>query len=191
MDKNVLKQFKNIPTLKTERLVLRKMERADLEDVFAYASDPKVSEFLLWSVHPNKGYTKAYLALLQKRYAQSEFYDWGIEFDGHIVGTVGFTSFSIEHGIGEVGYVLSSSVWGKGIASEALARIMEYGFCELGLNRIEARFMVENAKSETVLKRAGFTHEGVIRDGVYAKGKYRDVALYSILRSEFFKSSVK
>ena len=191
MDKNVLKRFKNIPTLKTERLVLRKMERADLEDVFAYASDPKVPEFLLWSVHPNKGYTKAYLALLQKRYAQSEFYDWGIEFDGHIVGTVGFTSFSIEHGIGEVGYVLSSSVWGKGIASEALARIMEYGFCELGLNRIEARFMVENAKSETVLKRAGFTHEGVIRDGVYAKGKYRDVALYSILRSEFFKSSVK
>ena len=191
MDKNVLKRFKNIPTLKTERLVLRKIERADLEDVFAYASDPKVPEFLLWSVHPNKGYTKAYLALLQKRYAQSEFYDWGIEFDGHIVGTVGFTSFSIEHGIGEVGYVLSSSVWGKGIASEALARIMEYGFCELGLNRIEARFMVENAKSETVLKRAGFTHEGVIRDGVYAKGKYRDVALYSILRSEFFKSSVK
>ena len=191
MDKNVLKRFKNIPTLKTERLVLRKIERADLEDVFAYASDPKVPEFLLWSVHPNKGYTKAYLALLQKRYAQSEFYDWGIEFDGHIVGTVGFTSFSIEHGIGEVGYVLSSSVWGKGIASEALARIMEYGFCELGLNRIEARFMVENAKSETVLKRAGFTHEGVIRDGVYSKGKYRDVALYSILRSEFFKSSVK
>ncbi len=191
MDKNVLKRFKNIPILKTERLVLRKMERSDLEDVFAYASDPKVPEFLLWSVHPNKGYTKAYLALLQKRYAQGEFYDWGIDFNGHIVGTVGFTSFSVEHGIGEVGYVLSSSVWGKGIASEALARIMEYGFCELGLNRIEARFMVENVKSENVLKRAGFTPEGVIRDGVYAKGKYRDVALYSILRSEFFKSSVK
>ena len=191
MDKQLLKRFKNIPTLKTERLILRRIERSDLEDVFAYASDPKVPEYLLWSVHPSRAYTKAYLALLQKRYALGEFYDWGIEYNGHIVGTVGFTSFSPEHSIGEVGYVLSSKVWGKGIASEALAKIMEYGFLELGLNRLEARFMVGNDKSKSLLLRSGFSAEGVIRSGVFAKGDYKDVELYSILRSEYFKSEAK
>ena len=50
--------FKNIPTLKTERLILRKISKNDLDDIFEYSSDPEISRFLLWSAHENKRVTK-------------------------------------------------------------------------------------------------------------------------------------
>jgi len=187
MKKHDFKRFVNIPTLRTERLVLRKIVPTDIDDVYEYASDTRVSEFLLWSPHPTKGYTKAYLSLLAKRYRAGDFYDWGIELDGKMIGTVGFTSFSIENNVGEIGYVLSSKCWGMGIASEAVKRILEFGFCELLLNRIEAKFMAENEKSRKLLDKLGFNYEGEMKEAVYAKDRYRNVGISALTRGEYLK----
>ena len=187
MKKADLKKFINIPTLKTERLTLRKITNKDLLDVFEYASDGRVSEYLLWSPHPDKSYTKAYLSLLTKKYKAAEFYDWGIEYGGKLIGTCGFTSFSIEHNVGEIGYVLSSKFWGLGIASEAVRRILEFGFEELKLNRIEAKFMAENDKSRNLLDKLGMVYEGKMKEAVFAKGIYRDVCISAITLAEYRK----
>ena len=183
-----LKLFVNIPTIHSERLTLRRIKPGDLEDVYEYASDSSVSEFLLWSPHPTMGYTKAYLAHLQKRYRACDFYEWGIEFEGKMIGTVGFTSFSIEHNVGEIGYVLSSKYWGMGIGTEAVKRILEFGFEELLLNRIEAKFMAENIKSRTLLEGLGFNYEGNLKEAVYSKGMYRDVGICALTRSEYLRN---
>ena len=69
----VLKQFelfKNIPTIETERLRLRKIQPSDAENVYEYASRPLVSEFLLWYPHENLDYTRNYLARIKKEYAR-------------------------------------------------------------------------------------------------------------------------
>ncbi len=182
-----LKKFIKIPNLYTDRLRLRKLYYSDFEDVFKYASDTSVTEYLLWSPHPDRGYTKRYLALIEKKYRLGEFYDWGVELNGRIIGTCGFTSFTVEHNIGEIGYVLGKQYWGLGIAAEAARRVIAFGFEELSLNRIESKFMIGNERSLRVLQKCGMKLEGVMKEAVYAKGKYRDVGISSITAKEYYK----
>lgn len=61
MDKDKLGIFAKIPTLETERLILRRMKPSDSEDMFEYASRPEVSEYLLWLPHTTQRFTKNYL----------------------------------------------------------------------------------------------------------------------------------
>lgn len=187
MEINDLKRFIYIPTLTLGKIKLRRILKTDIDDVFEYASDPATSEFLLWSPHPDKAYTKKYLEHLDKRYRRGEFYDWGIEYEGKLIGTCGFTSFSIENNSAEIGYVLNKRYWGLGIAREVARMVIEYGFSELMLNRIEAKYMIENEASRRVMEKCLMTSEGILRSAIYSKNSYRDIGVYSILRDEYFK----
>ena len=78
MDKDKLGIFAKIPTLETERLILRRMKPSDSEDMFEYASRPEVSEYLLWLPHTTQRFTKNYLHFLQTQYMTKNFYDWAV-----------------------------------------------------------------------------------------------------------------
>ena len=188
MERADLKRFIKIPTLKTERLTLRRIKRTDISDVFEYASDKRVSTYLLWSPHESPSFTKRYLSYVDYRYKKGEFYDWGIEYNGHIIGTVGFTRFSLDNNSAEIGYVLSSKFWGIGIATEAVKRILEYGFFDLSLNRIEAHYMIGNDASRRVMDKCRANFEGIMKEAVFAKSKYHDVAVMAITRGEYLKN---
>ena len=183
---NKLDFFKNIKPLYTERLILRRINKSDLSDVFEYASDPRTSEYLLWSPHPNVAYTKAYLQRVDKLYKSGRFYDFAITLKdtGKMIGTVGFTSADAFNSSLEIGYVLNFKYHGRGIATEAVRRIIEFGFCELNFNRIEAKFMVENSKSRDLLRRLGFKAEGILREAVKKEGQFRSCEIYSLLKSD-------
>lgn len=180
-----LLRFKNVEPLTSERLILRRLKPGDDKDVYAYASDDRVTRYLLWNSHKTIYDTRAYLRYLERKYRRAEVYDWGIEYDGRIVGTCGFTCFSIENNSAEIGYVLGVDYWGLGIAREALKRVIEYGFSELSLNRIEGRFLSDNVRSLSVMEKCGMSMEGISRSKIFVKGKYRDVGTCSILRSEY------
>ena len=87
--------------------------------------------------------------------------------------------------------MLNPDFWGRGFAFEAAARVLEFGFEELLLQRIEARFMQGNEASLNVMKKLGMTFEGYHRDSVYAKGKYRTVGYCAVTREEFLSDSKK
>ena len=180
-----LKIFKDIPTLYTDRLILRKITKADLADVYEYASDPLVSRYLLWSPHTDVGYTRLYLKTIASKYRRGEFFDWGIEYNGKMIGTCGFTSFNLYDNSAEIGYVLNSSYWYLGIAKEAAKRIIDFGFNVLSLNRIEARFISSNIHSRRVAEKIGMTYEGEHKASVYAKGAYVDVGVCAIIVDNF------
>lgn len=179
--------FSHLPELTTERLTLRKVLVADTADMYEYASRSDVTEFLTWNPHPDRLYTKEYLQYLGGRYAAGMFYDWAIVYepDFKMVGTCGFTSFNCSSDSAEVGYVLNPSYWGLGIATEALRRVLKFGFEELGLHRIEAKFIEGNERSLQVMKKVGMTFEGVCREGMLIKGEYRNIGVCSILISEW------
>ena len=187
MNKRDLKRFIKIPTLYTERLVLRRIKASDVDDIYSYARDPRVSEYLLWSPHPDKAYTRSYYAIVDKKYKCAEFYDWAIEYEGRMIGTCGFTCFDIYNNKGEVGFVLNRDFWGVGIATEALERIIEFGFRELRLHCLEARVMVGNSASRAVLEKCGFMKEGVLREAVFAHGEYKDVLVLGVTERDFKK----
>lgn len=189
----IYRVFSHLPELTTERLTLRKMLVADTADMYEYASRPDVTEYLTWNPHPDRIYTKEYLQYLGGRYAAGMFYDWAIVYepDCKMVGTCGFTSFNCSSDSAEVGYVLNPSYWGLGIATEALLRVMRFGFEELKLHRIEAKFIQGNDRSLQVMKKVGMTFEGTCREGMLIKGVYQNIGICSILESEWNEKQKK
>ena len=184
MTKKNLNIFRNIPTLKTDRLVLRKIKMEDLSDVHEYASDPIVPRYLLWYPHKTLSFTKAYLKYLQKLYSKGKFYDWGIEFNGKMVGTVGFTSFDFKSNSAEIGYVLGREYWGQGIATEAVREILKFAFETLDLSLICAMFLPENVQSRRVLEKCNFNYSE--KKSFLVKEEYRDVEIYSLSKEAFY-----
>jgi len=184
----IYRVFSNIPELVTERLVLRKMLVRDTDDMYEYARRADVTRYLTWSPHPDRTYTRDYLEYISTRYAAGEFYDWAVTDakTGKMIGTCGFTRFDYASNCGEVGYVLNPRYWGQEYALEALMAVLEFGFEILKLNRIEARHMEGNEASRRVMEKAGMTYEGTLRGLLYLRGEYRNVSVYSILRSEFY-----
>ena len=184
---DICKIFANIPTIRTERLILRKIKGDDIEDMYEYSCNARVTEFLTWSPHPDKTYTLEYISYLQSRYRSGDFYDWAVVLkdSGKMIGTCGFTRFDYVNNSAEIGYVLNPSYHGKGIATEAVNKVLEFGFERLSLNRIEGRYMVENTASRRVMEKCGMVFEGVRREGMLIKGKYRNIGVCSILKNEF------
>lgn len=70
---------------------------------------------------------------------------------------------------------------------EAGDLVRQYAFDELQVNRYTASCMVEHKVSRMILEVCGYTLEGVQREAIYKDGKYHDVCLYSLLRSEYYK----
>ena len=181
------KIFSKMPVLETERLVLRAMRVSDAEDMYDYAKEESVTEYLLWSPHNSFFYTKDYLQYIQSRYAVGDFYDWALveKNSGKMIGTCGFTSFDLFNNSAEVGYVLNKEFWGQGIACEALDEVIRFGFEELLLHRIEAKFAYENKNSLKVMEKCNMQFEGVLRSSVMLKGSYTDIGICSILGEEY------
>lgn len=179
--------FSKIPQIETERLLLRKLVPSDSEDMYEYSRLPSVTEYLLWEPHPDEDYTYRYLCYVQTQYRSGDFYDWAVTLkqSGKMIGTCGFTSFDLPNGRGEVGYVLNPDVWGRGIAAEAVMAVLEFGFVQLGLERIEAKYIFGNDQSRRVMEKCGMTFEGVLRSYMQIKDRYRDIGFCSILRGEF------
>jgi Acetyltransferases, including N-acetylases of ribosomal proteins len=178
--------FKGTPQLKTERLILRKITPQDDRDIFEYASDDQVSRYLTWDTHKTLEDTRWFIQFTLGRYQQDEAGDWGIVWreSGKLIGTAGFVWYDMNNRRAEMGYVLSRLFWGQGIMAEAVRRILQFAFEEMGLNRIECCHFLPNEKSGRVMQKAGMTFEGVARERVFAKGKYWDVKQYAILRSD-------
>lgn len=181
--------FSDIPTLKTERLLLRGMRGYDAEDMYEYASMAEVTEFLLWKEHKSLSYTKEYLKYIESRYSAGDFYDWAVTLreNGKMIGTCGFAKIDTVNNSAELGYVLNPKYHKMGIAAEAAKTVIRFGFETLELNRIEARFMEGNTPSLRVMEKLGMSFEGFERESVFVKGSYKTVGKCALLAKNFLK----
>ncbi|WP_418302662.1 GNAT family N-acetyltransferase [Lysinibacillus fusiformis] len=85
----------------------------------------------------------------------------------------------------EIGYDLKPAYWGQGIMQKALGKIIHFAFTSMEINKIEAKVEPENKASIRLLGKLNFCQEGVLRQHEFEKGKYVDLVLFSILRSEY------
>jgi ribosomal-protein-alanine N-acetyltransferase len=176
-----------MPELQTDRLILRRMRLTDAEDMYDYARRPEVTRYLLWSPHPDITHTRDYLQYIATRYAAGSFYDWAVvlKSSNRMIGTCGFTTIDCPHDAAEIGYVLNPDYHGMGIASEAVEAVLAFGFDQLLLHRIEARFMEGNVASLRVMEKVGMCFEGYRRESMMIKGSYRTIGYSSILAEEY------
>jgi ribosomal-protein-alanine N-acetyltransferase len=177
--------FDDLPILETDRLVLRRLEADDLEDVFEYASDPKVAQYTSWPAHATIEDTREFLSYVLELYRRGEVAPWGVVCEGKVVGTCGFLDWYPRGSRAEIGYALSSKYWGRGLMTEAVGEVISFGFRAMRLNRIQGRCEVENIASIRVMEKAGMRLEGVLRQHEYSEGRYLDIVMYSILRREW------
>ena len=99
-------------------------------------------------------------------------------------------SYDMENASVEVGYSLARWLWNGGYMTEALARVIDYTFDAMDINRIEAQHELDNPASGRVMEKCGMRKEGVLRQRLYNKGKFVDVALYAILKDDVRKGTI-
>ncbi|MDB5034788.1 MAG: GCN5-related N-acetyltransferase [Chlorobi bacterium] len=179
--------FGDLPPIPTERLLLRKLRLEDAADVFDYASDPEVSRYVVWDTHNSIEDSRGFLAATIEQYRNGHVSSWGIELrsTGRVIGTIGFVYWNIDHARTEIGYAMHRRDWGKGLMTEAVRGVIDFGFATMELNRIEARCEAVNTGSWRVMEKAGMTFEGILRQQMYVKGSYRDLKMYAILRRDW------
>ena len=101
------------------------------------------------------------------------------------IGTCGFHCWDRRNNTAEIGYDLWHECWGKGYMKEALTTVLESGFHNMGLNRINAFVTLENINSIKLLEKLGFKNEGIYRDKHLFRGKYYDHYTFSLLKREW------
>ncbi|SDN63724.1 GNAT family N-acetyltransferase [Alkalicoccus daliensis] len=178
----------NLPSFETPRLILRKVELSDLDDIYAFSSDPEVAHHMTWSVNQSKEETyRNYVEPVLRDYQTGESGDWVIVHmeDEKVIGACSFVKWENSHEKAEIGFVLHKDYWGQGIATEAVREIVRFGFETCRLHRIEGKCNSDNIGSEKVLRKAGFTYEGTLRENELIKGKFCDTKMFSMLKNEF------
>lgn len=164
------------------KISFRLMDLDDADAMMEWATDAAVAKFCRWDPYTSKQQAIDYI----KSNVIPHPYHPAICVDNMPVGAISVTKNSGGDSCrGELGYVLASKWWGKGIATKAVKILVSTIFDEWAqLERLEALVDVENKGSQRVLEKAGFTREGVLRSYVILKGRVCDMVMFSILRSD-------
>lgn len=162
----------SMPTLETPRLILRRMTMKDAKDIFEYSRDEEVACHVLWSAQRDIGEAKDYCRYMLRRYRADEPSSWGIidRQTRHLVGTIGYMDYSMDNASVEIGYSLARWLWNGGYMTEALARVIDYTFESMDINRIEAQHELDNPASGRVMEKCGMRKEGVCASGSTTRG---------------------
>ena len=175
--------FTPFPNLETERLSLKQVTTDDADDIFELRSNNEVMKYIPRPLLQNKEEALELIAMLNDKIENNIGINWGIRLknDPKIIGIIGHYKIKPEHYRAEVGYMLLPEYNGKGIISEALQKVVEYGFKEMQLHSIEAVLDPKNAGSEKVLLKNGFVKEAHLIENEYYDGRFLDTLIYTIL----------
>ena len=177
----------NTKTLETERLILRKFTIEDAEGVFKnWATDPNVNKFLSWPLHKNVDETKEVISKWISEYENGS-YNWIVELKAthEVIGSICEQGKNLKHKTISLGYNYGSKFWGKGYATEALRRVIEYLLKEQDFYLVEANHRSSNPASGRVMQKAGMKYDATLRDRrLDPNGTRSDMIYYSITKDE-------
>lgn len=171
-----------LPELRTPRLLLRPYRMADVDDVFANATDPEWGRY----IQVPSPYTPRHAEEFVARVVLTDPEDnlrWAVVHEGRVAGNVDLTPGP--EGVAELGFAIARPLWGQGLVTEAAKAVLAYGFESLNLVRVFAYAVSTNAASLRVMEKLGMRREGVLRRHRLIRGEYVDDVFCSILREEW------
>ncbi|MEO6668780.1 MAG: GNAT family N-acetyltransferase [Ferruginibacter sp.] len=178
--------FSPFPVLQSERLLLRCIRPEDAGQLFVLRSDQKIMQFL--DREPFKSIEETTEFIQQKVLNSLESNDgilWVIELQsdpGKLIGTTGFWRLDKAHYRAEIGYMLHSDHWQKGIMKEAVSMSIDWAFAKTEIHSIEANINPGNEASAALLKSVGFEQEAYFKENYYFNGVFKDSIIFSLVK---------
>ena len=175
--------FTPFPIIETERLVLRQITNDDVNEIFELRSNPETMKYIPRPLAKTTEDALEHIATIEEKIILNEGINWGITLKGNerLLGMIGFYRMQPENFRSEIGYMLLPEFHGKGIITEAVKRLITYGFDDLKLHSIEAVIDPENFASEKVLQKCNFIKEAHLKESQFYEGKFLDKVIYSLL----------
>jgi ribosomal-protein-alanine N-acetyltransferase len=173
--------------LATERLLLRKLTPEIFDYVYANYSDDELLLFLGLATADalaiEKEKHRKGLSTFNKTFCYFQILDKDTQ---KIIGWCGYHTWYLDHNRAEIGYGLFDDTYKqKGIMSEAAKAILDYGFDKMKLYRVEALIGKDNAASLSLVKKFGFTQEGILREHYFANNTMEDSVVFGLLKQEY------
>jgi diamine N-acetyltransferase len=171
-----------------EGMRLRAPERSDIPRFVAWLNDPVVRAGLLVALPFSHSDEEAWFENMLKRPLEehplvieiSQGEEW------IAIGNCGFHNIDWRCRAAEVGiFIGEKSFWNKGYGTKVMRLLLTHGFTTLNLNRIALEVYENNPRAVRSYEKAGFLHEGRKRQAMFKEGKYVDILLMSVLRSEW------
>ena len=169
-------------------LALRPLELGDADALFEMIDQSRehLRVFLPFvDLTESAADTKAFVKQTIQDNADRKSFVVVILVDGAAAGLVGFNQINWLNKHGELGYWLGAPFVRRGVMSKAVRAVTDYGFYELGLNRVELRAATENKASRGVAEKLRFVHEGTIREAEWINDRFVDHAIYGMLMREW------
>lgn len=163
---------------------LRQIQRSDRQDWYEYLRLAEVYESTSWNVGSPEDLNSlfdTYEATSRASPRRLAVVDEAVD---RLVGTIGFHTISDVNRSAEITYDLAPPYWGRGLATRLCEAVTSWSFKAYGFVRVQATVLVGNERSERVLRRCGFKHEGVLRAFRMVRGRPGDFHMYSRLVSD-------
>ena len=175
--------FSPFPILETERLILRRVLPSDVKEMFELRSNPETMKYIPRPLVTNYDEALAHIKMMEDKIETNEGINWAITLKGDdkMLGVIGHYRIKPEHYRAEVGYMILPEYHGKGITTEAVQCVVDYGFNTMQLHSIEGVIDPENGASEKVLQKCGFVKEAHFKENEFYDGKFIDAVVYSKL----------
>jgi ribosomal-protein-alanine N-acetyltransferase len=180
--------YSYFPILETERLLLRELAAGDAEAVFRIRGDYEVTRYNIGPAYQTLQQATELIESITGGFRDAIDLRWGITRRSNpqmVIGMCGYNYWSRHDHRASIGYDLARHCWGQGIMTEALHAVIQFGFGQMDLNRIEADSDIRNLASHRVLGKLGFKREGLLREQFYDGDGYYDLVLFSLLRREY------
>jgi len=172
--------------IKGDKIWLRAIERSDLKQLLKWRNNPKLRRnFREWRELNMQNQEDFFNDMVMN----SNHVVFGIEDEDHnLIGVCRISYIDWQARSGEIGcYIGDEEKQNQGYGTDALRTLVEFGFEEAGLHRLEAAMLSDNISAVKSFTKAGFKQEGVMRDATYCDGRFHDHVLMSMLRSDYDK----
>ncbi len=175
--------------IETHRCTLRDWERSDAASLARHADNPRVAATMKDSFPSPCTLKDARLFIhLVRRNPRGLFL--AIDVSGEAIGGIAVHPHGdVRRRTADIGYWVSESFWGKGIATSAVQAIIPVAFEKFDLARIQAGIFSNNPASMKVLEKCGFTREAILSRAFTKNGLLLDEVVYALIRSEQGNSS--
>ncbi|WP_310556584.1 GNAT family N-acetyltransferase [Flavobacterium sp.] len=175
--------FLPFQNLESERLLLRQITNDDINEVFALRSNPETMKYIPRPLVTTIDEALGHIQMIQEKIETNEGINWAVTLKGYnkLIGIVGHYRIKWEHFRSEIGYMILPEYQGKGIVTEVINLLIDYGFNQMKMHSLEGIIDPKNLASARVLEKNGFIKEAHFIENEFFNGKFLDSAIYSLL----------